>query len=66
MATKSNRMDGFSKRNKSNQNLLFIGIYLQMGDKVASKDERNEPPIGWKWEDEWTIDTNRAVDEQGH
>ena len=33
---------------------------------MPSKDERNEPPVGWEWEDEWTIDTNRAVDEQGH
>ncbi|CAF3351203.1 unnamed protein product [Rotaria sp. Silwood1] len=35
------------------------------GDKVLSKDERIEPPAGWIWEDEWTIDTNRAVDEEG-
>ncbi|CAF0822769.1 unnamed protein product [Rotaria sordida] len=34
------------------------------GDKVSSKDERNEPPLGWEWEDEWTIDANRAVDEE--
>ena len=27
--------------------------------------ERDEPPAGWEWEDEWTIDANRAVDEEG-
>ena len=36
-----------------------------MGDKVASKEERTKAPLGWIWEDDWTIDTNRAVDEQG-
>lgn len=36
-----------------------------MGDKVLSKNERVDPPVGWKWEDDWTIDTNRAVDEEG-
>lgn len=36
-----------------------------MGDKVPSKDERSEPPAGWIWEDDWTIDANRAVDEEG-
>ncbi|CAF4514045.1 unnamed protein product [Rotaria socialis] len=35
------------------------------GDKVPSKDERKNPPSGWAWEDEWTIDANRAVDEEG-
>ncbi|CAF4597431.1 unnamed protein product, partial [Rotaria sp. Silwood2] len=36
-----------------------------VGDKVLSKNERTESPPGWEWEDEWTIDTNRAVDEEG-
>jgi dysferlin len=36
-----------------------------MGDKVLSKDERIDAPAGWEWEDDWTIDTNRAVDEEG-
>ncbi|CAF1161705.1 unnamed protein product [Rotaria sp. Silwood1] len=36
-----------------------------VGDKVSSKNERTESPPGWEWEDEWTIDTNRAVDEEG-
>ncbi|CAF3822313.1 unnamed protein product [Adineta steineri] len=35
------------------------------GDKVPSKTERIEPPPGWVWEDEWCIDANRAVDEDG-
>ncbi|XP_041442887.1 dysferlin isoform X3 [Xenopus laevis] len=35
------------------------------GEKVLPKDEIECPP-GWKWEDEeWSTDTNRAVDEQG-
>ncbi|KAM4807607.1 LOW QUALITY PROTEIN: dysferlin [Rhinophrynus dorsalis] len=35
------------------------------GEKVLPKDETECPP-GWKWEDEeWSTDTNRAVDEQG-
>ncbi|CAF0790229.1 unnamed protein product, partial [Didymodactylos carnosus] len=35
------------------------------GDKVPSKNERTTAPDGWVWEDEWTIDINRAVDEEG-
>ncbi|UJR29942.1 hypothetical protein I4U23_017489 [Adineta vaga] len=42
-----------------------IGWTNLVGDKVPSKDERNESPEGWQWEDDWTIDTNRAVDEGG-
>ncbi|CAF4060392.1 unnamed protein product [Rotaria magnacalcarata] len=38
---------------------------LYSGDKVPSKDERTDPPTGWAWEDQWTIDANRAVDEEG-
>ncbi|XP_030626227.1 myoferlin [Chanos chanos] len=34
------------------------------GEKAQSPDEIECPP-GWKWEDSWTFDTNRAVDEKG-
>ncbi|XP_039509145.1 myoferlin isoform X4 [Pimephales promelas] len=34
------------------------------GEKVQSPTEIECPP-GWKWEDNWTFDGNRAVDEKG-
>ncbi|XP_072293204.1 myoferlin-like isoform X1 [Eucyclogobius newberryi] len=34
------------------------------GEKAQSFREFECPP-GWMWEDEWTFDTNRAVDEKG-
>ncbi|XP_055083337.1 LOW QUALITY PROTEIN: myoferlin [Periophthalmus magnuspinnatus] len=34
------------------------------GEKAQSFREFECPP-GWAWEDEWTFDTNRAVDENG-
>ncbi|CAF1647502.1 unnamed protein product [Rotaria magnacalcarata] len=40
-------------------------VLFASGDKVPSKDERTDPPTGWAWEDQWTIDANRAVDEEG-
>ena len=39
-------------------------FYLQKGDECPSKAETNLP-AGWIWEDEWQIDLNRAVDEEG-
>ncbi|XP_007249542.3 myoferlin isoform X1 [Astyanax mexicanus] len=34
------------------------------GEKAQSPNEVECPP-GWKWEDEWSFDSNRAVDEKG-
>ncbi|KAJ8361497.1 hypothetical protein SKAU_G00180220 [Synaphobranchus kaupii] len=34
------------------------------GDKAQGPAEI-ECPSGWKWEDDWSFDTNRAVDEKG-
>ncbi|XP_026165382.1 myoferlin isoform X2 [Mastacembelus armatus] len=34
------------------------------GEKAQSPGEFECPP-GWAWEDEWTFDSNRAVDEKG-
>ncbi|XP_066534334.1 myoferlin isoform X2 [Hoplias malabaricus] len=34
------------------------------GEKAQSPQEIECPP-GWKWEGEWTFDSNRAVDEKG-
>ncbi|XP_023819286.1 myoferlin [Oryzias latipes] len=34
------------------------------GEKVASPKEFECPP-GWTWEDDWSFDSNRAVDERG-
>ncbi|XP_029933511.1 myoferlin-like isoform X2 [Myripristis murdjan] len=34
------------------------------GEKSQSPGEFDCPP-GWSWEDEWTVDDNRAVDDQG-
>lgn len=37
---------------------------LQNGEKSRNPGEFDCPP-GWTWEDEWTVDDNRAVDDQG-
>ena len=69
MATEDGRMDGFRTEEFSREGKTIVvpfSLWEQTGDKVLSKDERVHPPAGWQWEDEWTIDTNRAVDEQGH
>ncbi|XP_040924277.1 myoferlin isoform X2 [Betta splendens] len=34
------------------------------GEKSRSPTEF-DCPLGWTWEDEWTVDVNRAVDDQG-
>lgn len=36
----------------------------QNGEKSRHPGEFDCPP-GWAWEDEWTVDDNRAVDDQG-
>lgn len=38
---------------------------MQNGEKAQSPGEFECPP-GWSWEDEWTFDINRAVDEKGN
>lgn len=38
---------------------------VQNGEKAQSPGEFECPP-GWSWEDEWTFDINRAVDEKGN
>lgn len=37
---------------------------MQNGEKVQSPEAFECPP-GWRWEDDWTFDHNRAVDENG-
>lgn len=45
--------------------LCSCGICVsQNGEKSRNPGEFECPP-GWMWEDEWTVDDNRAVDDQG-
>ena len=37
---------------------------MKRGDKSQSKDDI-KLQTNWKWDDEWTIDINRAVDNEG-
>lgn len=39
-------------------------MWLQKGDPLLGKDEVVLAP-GWKWDDVWAVDLNRAVDEEG-
>ena len=46
---------------------LHFQYYLrlfQKGDPTTGKDEL-ELPAGWEWKDEWQVDLNRAVDDNG-
>ena len=47
---------------------------MQRGDKLVEYDDKKERalsrddikcPEGWLWKEEWKIDVNRAVDEDG-
>jgi len=40
-------------------------VFVQNGEKALSPREFECPP-GWTWEDEWSFDSNRAVDEKGN
>lgn len=42
-----------------------VSLSWQHGNGVTSKDEL-EAPEGWAWTSEWSVDTNRAVDEDGN
>lgn len=42
----------------------FPVCVAQNGEKSRHPGEFDCPP-GWSWEDEWTVDDNRAVDDQG-
>ena len=44
--------------------MYMLYFALQKGDALPARDEV-ELPEGWAWEDDWQIDLNRAVDEEG-
>ncbi|XP_040885258.1 myoferlin-like isoform X4 [Toxotes jaculatrix] len=39
--------------------------FTDVNGEKSRKLEEFECPPGWMWEDEWTVDDNRAVDDQG-
>lgn len=39
--------------------------YDDKDEKAISRDDIN-PPDGWEWKGQWTVDMNRAVDEEGN
>lgn len=45
-------------------NAAYIVSVWQNGEKSRNPTEFDCPP-GWTWEDSWTVDINRAVDDQG-
>lgn len=45
--------------------IFLLFFLLQRGDAVTAKDEITCPE-DWEWTTEWTVDLNRAVDEDGN
>ncbi|XP_061795182.1 myoferlin isoform X1 [Nerophis lumbriciformis] len=39
--------------------------YTDVNGEKAQSPSEFECPLGWTWEDEWTFDSNRAIDEKG-
>ena len=44
--------------------MSLMTICPQKGDETESL-EQTKLPEGWEWADDWQIDLNRAVDEEG-
>jgi hypothetical protein len=44
--------------------VFCIILTTQTGDSIIARDDV-ELPEGWKWEEDWQYDLNRAVDEYG-
>ena len=44
---------------------MINDVSLQRGDAVTPRDEISCPE-DWSWTTDWTVDLNRAVDEDGN
>lgn len=53
-----------AKTHEENEQIKKWCCVAQNGEKSRNPGEFDCPP-GWMWEDEWTVDDNRAVDDQG-